>query len=75
MSSNNNRAFDLFLSLILLTVPIIVLSTSFLIVSSYTANLIILIAGTIILAWLILTALITVVTCAVIAFVLISDKF
>ena len=75
MNQNQNDGCATLAGLAFAVVPILLLCTAFLIVYQYTANMLLLIAGTILLAWLIGMAIATLATCAFIAWVFISDKF
>lgn len=72
---NQNNGCGAIAGFAFLAIPILLLCTAFLIVSQYTANMLILIAGTILLAWLIGMAIAAFATCVFIAWVFISDKF
>ena len=74
MNSNQNDGCTALAGLAFVAVPILLLCTAFLIVSQYTANLLVLIVGTILLAWLIGMAIAAIVTCLVFAYIFIFGK-
>ncbi len=74
MNQNQNDGCATLAGLAFAVFPILLLCTAFLIVSQYTANLLILIVGTIMLAWLIGMAITAIAMCIVLAYVFIFDK-
>lgn len=74
MNQNQNEGCATLAGLAFAVVPILLLCTAFLIVSQYTANLLILIVGTILLAWLIGMAIGVIVICLALAYVFIFDR-